>query len=90
MNPELLKRIELLEKKMNQMETLKLPLSPTVMGAINQAFISYFFNKFNVRRLLLTAGNAVDPVVEGEVVYHSTTPSIKVMLGGTVKTITVT
>jgi len=93
---ELERKVAILER-----QALKLPLSPASAGALNQSFISTLFDKFNVRilnlldgklnvqRLFLTTGNAVNPTVEGEIVYHSTTPSLKIFLGGTVKTFTI-
>lgn len=81
-------RIKKLEERIAKLESKQ--FSNISMGELNQAMIPYYFNKFNVRRLLLTTGNAVNPTVEGEIVYHSTTPSIKVLLNGTVRTINVT
>lgn len=91
MDKNLPKRITELENQVKALQglILKLPLSPAAIGALNQAFINSNFDKFEVRRLLLSTGQAVNPTKEGEIVYHSTTPSLKIMLNGAVKTITV-
>ncbi len=85
------KRIQQLEKRIAELEAKlgREQFDNTSMGKLNQAMIPYYFNKINVRRVFLTTGNAVNPSQEGEVVYHSTTPSIKVMLNGVVRTFTV-
>jgi len=96
MTPEQERQFNELTRKVEELTTwkaermrqqLSLPLDPSSIEVLNQAFINSNFSKFEVKRLILTAGATDDPAVEGELVYHGTTPSIKVLLG-TVKTIT--
>lgn len=84
-------KIDDLEKRIQKLEenSIKFPIDVKFLQALNQAYIAGVFDRFNVGRLVLTPGNAVNPSQEGEIVFHATTPSLKVLLGGVVKTITV-
>ncbi len=86
----ILKLEQLLAEEKKARETaVNETFTPSWMGMLRELFKAFYFDKFNVRRLLLTTGQAVNPSVEGEIVYHSTTTSIKVYLNGAVKTFTV-
>jgi len=82
---ELENRIKELENK-----TLSFPISPAGAGSLNQSFLSSFFDRFNVKRLFLTTGQSTNPSVEGEVVYHESSKTLRVRLNNAVRTITTT
>lgn len=84
-------KIAQLESRIAQLEkdSVKFPIDIVFLRALNEAYIAGAFDQFNVKRLVLTPGQAINPALEGEIVFHKTTPSLKVLLGGVVKTITV-
>lgn len=92
MTPEQEKQLnQLLEwQKEMKRQQLKMPIDEASMQALSQALLNVIMEKVNARSIVFTTNEATDPTTEGQMVYHSTTPSIKVLLGGVVKTITVT
>lgn len=91
MDPETKRKFQELENKIKLLERmlLKMPLDPQALGALNQALISGDIEQINIRRVILRKNGATNPIKEGEIIYHDTTPSLKVLLGGVVKTINV-
>lgn len=86
-------RIKKLEEKVAKLEkeSIKFPLDIVFMQALSQAMISFGFDKIRVRRVILTPSRlTTNPAEEGEVLYHGTTPSIKIYIAGAVKTFTIT
>jgi len=92
MENNLQQKINELEQRIKTLEnsSLSFPISPSGAGSLNQSFISSFFERFNVRRLFFTTGQSVNPSVEGEMVYHESSKTLKVRLGNIVRTITTT
>lgn len=92
MTPEQEKQLnQLLEwQKEMKRQQLSMPIDEASMKALSQALLNVIMEKINARSIVFTTNEATDPTFEGQMVYHSTTPSIKVLLGGTVRTITVT
>lgn len=67
-------------------QVFKLPLDPTGMGALNQAFLTSEFDKFNVTQLNLRTGNSLQPNVNGQIIYNENggSPQLQAMIGGVV------
>jgi hypothetical protein len=63
-------------------QSFKFPLDPTGLGALNQSFFPYNFDKFNVTNLHLKTGNSIEPSVNGQVVYNENagTPQLQAMI----------
>lgn len=77
------------QKEMKRQQ-LSMPIDEASMQALSQSLLNVIMEKVNVRSIVFTTSEATNPTIEGQMVYHGTTPSIKVLLGGVVKTITVT
>lgn len=77
-------RLAQLERELNEIKkaVFKLPLDPSGIGALNQAFLPNNFDKFNVTNLHLKTGNEIEPSVNGQVVYNENagTPHIQAMI----------
>lgn len=71
-------------------QQLKLPIDKASMQALSQAFLDSEMFRIKLGSLIFKSGESKNPVFEGQMIYHtnSGTPVIKVLLGGSVKTIT--
>ncbi len=77
-------RLQQFERDLAELKkaVFKLPLDPSGIGALNQAFLPSNFDKFNVTNLHLKTGNEIEPSVNGQVVYNENagTPQIQAMI----------
>ncbi len=75
-------------KEDKERQQLSLPLDPASLQILSQALISGQIDKVILKSLFLKTNASDEPLVDGQIVYKKSTETLKVMLGGVLKTIT--
>lgn len=75
-------------KKSQEQNQLKLPVGVSSVQALAQSLVDQPLPKINVKSIFLKTGFSDEPRVDGQIVYKESTDTLRVMLGGVLKTIT--